>query len=147
MRARRIARITKLGKPLFLSGQVMGGGAVSKAVRNHVKSGLEVYSLEDPALTLHDNPEKVTGMGGANNRRKTDNNQVEVVLGDLDLQSLEQALAPFEVSLPGIVALAIQDHGYSPRASNGCCVSVSGSSFCTAEGTSATCFSPAFPKA
>ena len=116
--ALRIRRATAVGRPVFLSGRVMGGGAVGSAVRGHLKAGLAVYSLEDPALTLHDNLDKVRGMGVRIVDRSPDGQAVEIVLGDLDLTALRQALALFEVDMPSQAALAIQDHGFSPGFSN-----------------------------
>ena len=116
--ARRIRRVTEAGRPLYISGTVMGGGAASKAVRNHLKAGLPAYSLEDPALTIHDNLDKVRSMGLEIVEDNPDGQAVEVVFGDLDLWSLREALAMFEVELPRTIALCIQDHGYSPNFSN-----------------------------
>ena len=61
--ARRVQAATRLEKTLFLTGRVMGGGAVSSAVRSHLEAGLEAYSLPEPALTLHDNLDRVRAMG------------------------------------------------------------------------------------
>lgn len=116
--ARRIARATDDGKPVFLSGKVMGGGAVSRAVRNHIAAGFSVFSLESPALSIHDNLSKVEQSGVQIVTEAPDADFVEVVLGDVDVQSLEKALNMFEVDMPEWTALALQDHGFSPNASN-----------------------------
>jgi uncharacterized protein (DUF1786 family) len=115
--ARRIRKATQEGRALFLTGRVMGGGAVSTAIRNHLKAGLMVYSQKEPALTIHDDLGKVAGLGV----RLVDQPPepaARVELGDLDLAALAAALAPFEVSLPDRLALALQDHGFSPHFSN-----------------------------
>ncbi|MBU2549065.1 MAG: DUF1786 domain-containing protein [Proteobacteria bacterium] len=116
--ARRVAAVTRAGRPLFLSGRVMGGGAVGKAVRSHIESGLKVFSLPDPALTLHDDLDKVASWGVSLVESRPDGEAVEVVLGDVDLEAIGATLSRFEVSLPQVTVLAIQDHGFSPRASN-----------------------------
>ena len=41
-----------------------------------------------------------------------------VSLRDVDLETLARALAPYGVAVPGTVAVAVQDHGFSPHASN-----------------------------
>ena len=115
--ARRLARATASGRPVFLSGRVMGGGAVSSAIKRHLQAGLPVFSRVEPALTFHDNLEKVMEMGIKVTTDKPDEAQ-EIILGDLDLTALERSLAAFEVELPPNIALAIQDHGFSPNASN-----------------------------
>jgi uncharacterized protein (DUF1786 family) len=117
MAARRLAKATTARNPVFLSGRVMGGGAVGKAVRRHLQAGLPVYSLMEPALTFHDRLEKVEEMG-IEITTDPPAGAEEIILGDLDLPALAQALAAFEVELPSNLALAIQDHGFSPTASN-----------------------------
>ena len=118
--ARRIAAVTEARRPLLLTGRVMGGGAVSRAVRAHIQAGLPAYSHSDPALTIHDNLDKVRAMGiNIIDPAEADPETMsEVRLGDLDPDRLEKALALFEVKPPEVMALAIQDHGYSPNASN-----------------------------
>ena len=78
--ARRVARATELKKNVFLSGRVMGGGSISRAVKNHVKTGYRVYSLPDPALTMHDNLDKVAGMGVEIVESNPDDAAMEIIL-------------------------------------------------------------------
>ena len=52
--ARRIRRLTAQGQPLFLNGGVMGGGAVTAAVRWHMGHGLPVYATPQAAFTFSD---------------------------------------------------------------------------------------------
>lgn len=116
--ARRINEISLKKKTLHLKGKVMGGGAVSRAVRKHLEAGLKVVSQESPALTMHDNLDKVRSMGVIIDNDYHPDDAEEVILGDLDLESLRRALDLYEVKLPEYTALAIQDHGFSPNASN-----------------------------
>ena len=126
MAGRRIRRAGEQGRPVLLTGKVMGGGAVGRAVRENLASGLAVYSLPNPALTFHDNLDKVRSMGVTIISDKTEleklgadaGSAVEIRLGDLDLESLARALGIFEVEMPSALALAIQDHGFSPSFSN-----------------------------
>ena len=116
--ARRIMSVTRAGHPLFLSGRVMGGGAVVRAIRAHLSAGLPVFSLEDPALTIHDNLEKVLALGIRLVDVPPGDSVREVILGDLDPDALLDTLTRYEVTRPQITALAVQDHGFSPQASN-----------------------------
>ena len=50
-----------------------------------------------------------------------------VDLADIDLASLAQALEPFGLTVPQVVAVAVQDHGYRPGAGNNEVLFVSGS--------------------
>ncbi len=61
--ARRLRRFTAQGQPIFLTGRVMGGGAVDPAVRRHLAQGLPVYATPQAALTFSDRLEAVEGWG------------------------------------------------------------------------------------
>lgn len=117
--ARRINRATDAREHLFLSGRTMGGGPCSRAVREHLRAGLRVFATPPAARTFHDDLQRVRAMG------------VEIVeeppgirplrqyeTADLDMDAVRRALEAFEVPLPTTTAVAVQDHGFSPNASN-----------------------------
>ncbi len=115
--ARRLRRLTEAGRAIFLTGRLMGGGSIASAVRRHLAQGLAVYASPQAALTLHDNIDMVEQWGVS----CTDSPPPEaapLVLGDIDLEALKAMLAAFEVPWPGHFAVAVQDHGFSPQASN-----------------------------
>jgi uncharacterized protein (DUF1786 family) len=115
--ARRIQALTAAGKDIFLTGRLMGGGAVSQAVRQHLQQGLKVSAQAGPARTLHDNLEKLR-QWGIRIVEAQPPGTTAVVLGDVDVGALRRALAEFAVELPDHWAVAVQDHGFSPEASN-----------------------------
>lgn len=113
----RIAGHTEQGAPIFLTGNLMGGGPCSGAIRNHLKAGLPVYATELAARTLKDNLDSVRKRGVV----ITDDPPPEAVaveMKDVDLEALSAALALFNVELPSRFAIAVQDHGHSPHMSN-----------------------------
>ena len=117
--ARQVREATKRGHHLFLTGHTMGGGPSTKAVREHISTGLKVFALEQPALTFHDRIDKVVAMGVKIVARKPSNEPLtQLEMGDLNLPAIEQALQLFHEPTPGIVAVAVQDHGFSPDMSN-----------------------------
>ncbi len=117
--AGKIHQATKEGRHLFLTGNVMGGGPCSAAVRRHLKAGLKVFALEKPALTFHDNLNKVRQMGiEIVEKRPALGPLAELRMEDLNLSAIHQALHLFGVSTPQITAVAVQDHGFSPDESN-----------------------------
>ncbi len=61
--ARRIARATSARLPIFLTGNLMGGGALNWAVHAHLAAGLPVYATALAATTLHDDLAQVARMG------------------------------------------------------------------------------------
>jgi uncharacterized protein (DUF1786 family) len=95
----------------------MGGGPITAAVRHHLARGLPVYASPQAALTLHDNLDIIQQWGVC----FTDNTPPEaarLVLGDVDLEALKTILTNFEVPFPTRFTVAVQDHGFSPHASN-----------------------------
>ncbi len=115
--ARRLGRLTAAGRPIFLQGRVMGGGALTTAVRRHLARGLPVYATREAALTLSDRLEQLTAWGVALTETPP-GEAAAVTLGDLDLEGLRGLLAAFEVPFPGHFAVAVQDHGFAPQESN-----------------------------
>ena len=115
--ATRIRRATGQGRQVFLYGWLMGGGAVHRAVDEHLAAGLKVYATPAAAATFADDPAKVEAMGVVI-REEPPENALAVPMGDLNLEELAQACERFEVELPSQLALAVCDHGYSPGYSN-----------------------------
>ncbi len=115
--ARRIKRLTAAGCPIFLHGRVMGGGALTTAVRRHLARGLPVYATSQAALTLSDRLEQVKDWGVALTETPP-GEATAITLGDVDLEGLRELLAAFEVPFPRHFAVAVQDHGFAPQESN-----------------------------
>lgn len=118
--AKRVAKETRLRQDIVLIGETMGGGPCASAVRKHIEKGLKVFATEKAALTLHDDLNKVKEMGveivSEKEADKLKASRIEMC--DVDKIALEEALRLFGISLPDKFAVAVQDHGYSPRESN-----------------------------
>ncbi len=115
--AAAIRQATRLGQPIFLEGHLMGGGANVKAVRQHLDADLEVYATREAAATIHDDLERVRALG----IRITDtgpSDAVPIHTTDYMERELRAALGMFAVEYPEKIAVAVQDHGYSPHRSN-----------------------------
>ena len=114
---RRIAAAREAGRDVFLHGNLMGGYHTTNAVWRHLEAGLRVYATERAAGTVHDSLELLERRG----IRITDSPPPETVaieFRDLELERLAAALAPYDVTLPSTIAVAAQDHGFSPTSSN-----------------------------
>jgi len=115
--AGKIAQATNDSKPVFLFGDIMGGGACTRAVKEHITAGLPLYSTEDAALTFHDDPRRVERMGVV----LTDTpppDAVRIRMGDIDREAIARSLENFALQVPARWAVAVQDHGHSPVTSN-----------------------------
>jgi uncharacterized protein (DUF1786 family) len=115
--ARRIQRHTAQGEAIFLTGRLMGGGAVSQAVCRHLAKGLQVYALPDVALTLHDNLQAVQQLGVIL-AEAAPPEAVEITLGDVDPEVLQKICDIYAIPFPRHFAVAVQDHGFNPGGSN-----------------------------
>ncbi|MBI4764524.1 MAG: DUF1786 domain-containing protein [Deltaproteobacteria bacterium] len=117
MIARKINQATRNRKAVFLSGRLMGGGASSQAVRDHLQAGLPLYALPQAALTLRDDLQQVAQMG----IQITDSapaEAIEIELGDIQEAALAGLFGSFGLVLPDLRLVAVQDHGFAPQESN-----------------------------
>ncbi|MFN8662065.1 MAG: DUF1786 family protein [Thermomicrobiales bacterium] len=113
----RVRAVTAARRPLHLQGALMGGGASSDAMKDHLAAGLPLSATPTAAQTIHNDLERVTALG-VTLRDDAPPGAVVVETGDIDLAALQAALAPFGVTLPERLAVAVQDHGYQPGAGN-----------------------------
>ncbi len=113
----RIERARARKKDIFLAGPLMGGGASTAAVRWHLSAGLKVYATPSAAATINDNLERVIALGVVIREDAPKGAEV-VATGDIDIPALKEAFSLFDIDLPANIAVAVQDHGYSPVRSN-----------------------------
>ncbi|MGA3083749.1 MAG: DUF1786 domain-containing protein [Thermodesulfobacteriota bacterium] len=117
--ARKIKQATLSRKAIFLTGHLMGGGASSQAVRDHLKAGLPVYAHAQAALTLRDDLDKVTKMGVQITNSAPDE-AIRIEMGDIQEAALTGLFESFGLVLPETHLVAVQDHGFAPQESNRC---------------------------
>lgn len=116
--SKKIRHATELGKDIWLSGTIMGGGPCVGAIKDHIKQGYRVYSSPKAALTIDDNLCAVESLGVIITPEAPENDLFSIELKDLDMATLRSALSLYLVALPTYVAVAVQDHGHCPSGSN-----------------------------
>ncbi|MGC9398192.1 MAG: DUF1786 domain-containing protein [Anaerolineae bacterium] len=120
--ARRVKAATRAGRPILLQGNLMGGGPIVSAMKRHLRAGYPVYATPRAALTIRDNLDQVRELGytvlAPGEAPPATPNLLTLHTRDVDLEVLGNALAPFDVSLPDTVAVAVQDHGECLEGSN-----------------------------
>lgn len=109
--AGRLARATRHGQHVFLTGHLMGGGPLVRALKQHLGAGLQAYATPLAAKTVRDDLQEVEAMGVRIVDHPPEGNCYGIYLLDIDLESLQQALELFDIELPQTVAVAVQDHG------------------------------------
>jgi uncharacterized protein (DUF1786 family) len=114
---RRIESARRAGKPVFLHGNLMGGYHTTNAVWKHLEAGLAVYATERAARTVHDDLDLLSRRG-VQLVERAPADAISIEMRDFDLAKLAKVLGTYEVTIPQTIAVAAQDHGFSPKSSN-----------------------------
>jgi uncharacterized protein (DUF1786 family) len=120
--ARKVKEATREGQPIFLTGNLMGGGPIVSAMKRHMRAGYPVYATPRAALTIRDNLDQVRERGytilDEDDEPPDAPDLLTLRTRDVDLDVLGSALAPFGVAIPETIAVAVQDHGQCLVGSN-----------------------------
>ena len=113
----RVRAAAATGQAVHLSGVLMGGGASTDAVKEHLAARLTLSATEDAARTIHNDLARVRALG-VEIRPDAPPDAIVIETKDVDVAALADALTPFGVAVPARLAVAVQDHGYRPGAGN-----------------------------
>ena len=130
----RVRAATSTGAAVLFAGPTMGGGADTRAMKDHTAAGLPFLATASAALTFADDLDRVRARGvevvaddeatrlaeaGALSTGGGRRELVVVPSGDLDAAALRDALAMLgaPTEFDG-AAVAVQDHGFRPDGSN-----------------------------
>ena len=120
--ARRVKQATEEERPIFLAGNLMGGGPIVSAMKRHLRAGYPVYTTPRAALTIRDNLDQVRERGytvlATDEEPPDDADVLTLHTRDVDRDVLADALAPFDLTIPETFAVAVQDHGRCLEGSN-----------------------------
>ena len=115
--ATKVREATSLSQDLFIEGDTIGGGAFVSALLSHVKKGLRVLINEDAAYTVRNNLDEVRQLGiEIVAKPPEDFEGIRLAIEEVGLKTLQSFLTSFGERLNvDAVAVAVQDHGVSPR--------------------------------
>lgn len=118
--ATRVRKATQRGHDLFLKGNIIGGGALTSALRRHLKQGLGVLMTKNAAYTVRNLLEQVTDLGieiVSENRESSDIDGVTIHLNEIPFHEIHDFVSKFDETLMDVdvVAIAVQDHGVFPK--------------------------------
>jgi uncharacterized protein (DUF1786 family) len=116
--AGKIKLATALKRPIFFTGINMGGGPSRKALQEHLKAGIKVFSTAGAAATFDDNIHEVARSGVTiipDGEKPPIAKYMTIETKDLQLQIIENTLKSFDIkpNFDGI-AVAVLDHGAAP---------------------------------
>ena len=115
-------QIARIPGDLVITGCEMGGGPVSRILRERAEHGDEIIMSRSAAATLHHHLERVRSWGikivsdqkAEQFIRKGSNTHIEI--GDLQIERIAQIVQSFGVPLEfEAVAICAQDHGVAPK--------------------------------
>lgn len=109
--AQRVRQAAELHKDIFLNGVTMGGGPCARAIKDHLKAGLRVYSTESAAKTIYDDLDRVQRIGVTIAEQCPDAILIETK--DIDVSAISTMMRLFGMDVPERFAVAVQDHGES----------------------------------
>ncbi|HML02088.1 MAG TPA: DUF1786 family protein [Candidatus Bathyarchaeia archaeon] len=118
--ATRVREATKQRKDIFIKGDIIGGGAFTVALKDHVEKGLQVIMTENAAYTVRNDIDQVKELGIRVVKGKKETmgfNGETLTIEEINLRQLQTFLAEFGETLDDVdvVAVAVQDHGIFPK--------------------------------
>jgi uncharacterized protein (DUF1786 family) len=116
----KIAEATRQGKDLFIQGDTIGGGAFTRALKEHLKNGNRVIMTEKTTYTIRNDLDEVKqfGIEIVQNENQPKNFQGEILtIAEVNIKQLQSFLSDFGENLSDldVVAVAVQDHGVCPK--------------------------------
>jgi uncharacterized protein (DUF1786 family) len=114
--AAKIEKLTNRYLDLLIGGEVIGGSAVSSAIRKHLGKGLKVIMTRRAASTIRNDLDQVRSMGiqvVEDDSQLSRFNGAVVKLEEINLSQISEFLDRLGVQTEDIdvIAVAVQDHG------------------------------------
>lgn len=117
----KIKQATKAGRPILLTGEIMGGGPSAWAAEAHLKAGFPVLATPNAARSFNDDLELVQAMGikiiNEDESLKLSDDLLRIEMKDFDFPLIKRTMNDFGIDLSDLDALAIAvfDHGNAPK--------------------------------
>jgi uncharacterized protein (DUF1786 family) len=109
-------RIIKSEGDLFISGETMGGGPISRAVKDYLSDGNRIFATENAARTIRDDLNFVKSLGVeiiSSSERQNYSDLTQIEFKDVDMDAIRGALSKFDVyAYFDFLGIAVQDHGF-----------------------------------
>jgi uncharacterized protein (DUF1786 family) len=118
--AAKVRGATQLCRDVFVKGEIIGGGAFSNALREHVGKGFRAIITEKTAYTIRNDLDEVRQLGleTVKNENEPEGFHGEILtIEEINLAQLQTFLTGFGETFSDIdvVAIAAQDHGVFPK--------------------------------
>jgi uncharacterized protein (DUF1786 family) len=101
---------------VYISGDTIGGGALTRTVLRHIQKGYHVRMEESAAYSIRNDLDEVRSMGIEVGKKPASNPFQEMKICEVDLPLLQNFLSQIGEDLNlDVIAIAVQDHGVSPK--------------------------------
>ncbi len=109
-------KLKKVKGDVYIHGDTIGGGSLSRAILQHIEKGYRVVMAESAAYSVRNDLDEVKSMGIVVGERPESGNFRELEIREVDLPLLKSFLSNFGEELEiDAIAIAVQDHGVSPK--------------------------------
>lgn len=99
-----------------IQGDTIGGGSLSRVILRHLQKGYRVVMEESAAYSIRNDLDEIESMGIEVGKKPETNDFRELEIREVDLPLFEKFLLNFGEDLKvDVVAVAVQDHGVSPK--------------------------------
>jgi uncharacterized protein (DUF1786 family) len=101
---------------VYICGDTIGGGSLTGAILRHLKKGHRVVMEESSAYSIRNDLDEVRSMGIEVGGKPDSGSFQELKIEEIDLPFLKNFLLHFGEDVKiDVVAIAVQDHGVSPK--------------------------------
>ena len=109
-------KLKKVEGDVYIHGDTIGGGSLSRAILHHIEKGYRVVMAESSAYSIRNDLDEVKSMGIVVGGRPESGDFNELEIREVDLPLLKSFLSHFGEDLEiDAIAIAVQDHGVSPK--------------------------------
>jgi len=109
-------KIRKSEGNLYLYGDTIGGGSITRAISERLKKGYRVIMDESSAYSIRNDLDEVRSMGIEIGEKPASDHFHELEIREIDLELLGRFLTQYgETFQFDVIAIAVQDHGVAPK--------------------------------
>ena len=101
---------------VYIRGDTIGGGALGRVILRHIQKGYRAVMEESAAYSIRNDLDEVRSMGIEVGKKPGTDQFQELKIREVDLRRLANFLSNFGEDVKvDAVAIAVQDHGVSPK--------------------------------
>ena len=109
-------KIRECENNIYFDGEITGGGKIKNTILEHMEKGYDVVMEPTCAKTIRDDLKQVKSFGiEIADENKDYKSYTKITLGDINITKLSEFLLGYDLEFDfDEIAIAVQDHGYSP---------------------------------